>query len=85
VISKLEHSLREKVCSGNSPVTCSIGAVTFSKPPVSADEALKAAEGVMYKVKREGKNAVAFHILDASPSDAVDPGAAGDRRQVARS
>ncbi len=85
VISKLEQSLREKMHSGNSPVTCSIGSVTFSKPPVSADEALKAADGVMYKVKREGKNAVAFHIMDASASDAVDPGAAADRRQVARS
>jgi diguanylate cyclase (GGDEF)-like protein len=84
VISKLEQSVREKVHSGNSPVTCSIGAVTFSKPPVSVDEALKAADGVMYKVKKQGKNAVAFHILDASASDAVDPGAAREGQQVAR-
>jgi diguanylate cyclase (GGDEF)-like protein len=85
VISKLEQSLREKMRSEISPVTCSIGAVTFSKPPVSADEALKAADGVMYKVKREGKNAVAFHILDTSPSDPVDPGSARGRPHVARS
>jgi hypothetical protein len=38
----------------------------------------------MYKVKKQGKNAVAFHILDASASDAVDPGAAREGQQVAR-
>jgi diguanylate cyclase (GGDEF)-like protein len=85
VISKLGQSLREKMVKGGPPVTCSIGAVTFSKPPVSADEALKAADGVMYKVKREGKNAVAFHILDTSGSDAVEAGAAGDGGRVVRS
>jgi diguanylate cyclase (GGDEF)-like protein len=81
VISKLEHHLREKMRSGSSPVTCSIGAVTFSKPPVSVDEALRAADGLMYKVKREGKNAVAFHILDASAGEAVEPGTSREKRQ----
>jgi diguanylate cyclase (GGDEF)-like protein len=82
VISKLDQSLREKMRSGGSPVTCSIGAVTFSKPPVSADEALRAADGVMYKVKREGKNAVAFHISDAPASEALQPGSSGEKREV---
>jgi diguanylate cyclase (GGDEF)-like protein len=85
VISKLGQSLREKMVNGGPPLTCSIGAVTFSKPPLSADEALKAADGVMYKVKREGKNAVAFHILDTAGSDAVEAGPARDRRQAPRS
>ena len=42
-------------------VTCSIGAVTFQSSPTGADHALRIADRLMYEVKNNGKNNVAFH------------------------
>lgn len=39
------------------PVTCSIGAVTFREPPTPA-ELLARADGLLYDVKRSGRNSV---------------------------
>ncbi len=60
VIGKIRPLLRETLDSAGFPVTCSIGAVTFLRPPSSADEAVKAADHLMYQVKSQGKDAVAF-------------------------
>jgi diguanylate cyclase (GGDEF)-like protein len=46
------------------PVTLSIGAVTFLRPPSSVDEAVHAADVLMYDVKNGGKNA--FRLETAS-------------------
>ncbi|WP_420473743.1 GGDEF domain-containing protein [Noviherbaspirillum sp. ST9] len=40
------------------PVSFSIGAAAFDKPPHNADAALKAADAVMYEVKKHGKDDV---------------------------
>ena len=60
VIGKTRQLLRESLDAAGFPVTCSVGAVTFQQPPSSADEAVKAADHLMYQVKSQGKNAVAF-------------------------
>ncbi len=44
--------------------SCSIGAVTFLSAPGTAEEALKAADRVMYDVKRQGKAGVAHYVAD---------------------
>jgi diguanylate cyclase (GGDEF)-like protein len=44
------------------PVTYSIGVVTFDAPPASVDEMLRAADELMYTVKRLGKNSVRHHV-----------------------
>jgi len=63
-ISKLTHRLSESLRAGGKGVTCSIGAVTFKKPPGNADEAMRAADALMYEVKRKTKNNVAFRVVD---------------------
>ncbi|MGB5063890.1 MAG: GGDEF domain-containing protein [Candidatus Competibacter sp.] len=60
VIGKTRQLLRESLDAAGFPVTCSVGAVTFQQPPSSADEAVKAADHLMYQVKNQGKDAVAF-------------------------
>lgn len=47
-------------------ITCSVGAVTFDQAPENADEAVRAADGLMYRVKYNGKNSVAFGRFDPS-------------------
>lgn len=52
-------------------VSCSIGVVTFLNPVTLPEQALAAADQLMYEVKRGGKAAVAFRVL----GEAVRPDA----------
>jgi diguanylate cyclase (GGDEF)-like protein len=72
-ISKLTRRLQESLRAGGKPVTCSIGVVTFKKLPGNADEAMKAADALMYEVKRKARNDVAFRVVDGSAAEAVLP------------
>ena len=72
-ISKLTHRLQESLRAGGKPVTCSIGVVTFKKLPGNADEAMKAADALMYEVKRKTRNDVAFRVVDGSATEGVLP------------
>lgn len=47
-------------------VTCSIGAVIFRELPISADEAVAAADRLMYDAKRGGKNTLVVGIYSRS-------------------
>jgi len=80
VISNLTRQIHEAVTAGRSPVTCSIGVVTFFEPPVSARSILAAADALMYEVKRNGKSAIAYKVLREA---AQSPAAAG-RSNTAR-
>src|SRR5581483_7437468 len=53
VLGKLLEAL-SALRAGSTPITCSVGAVTFEQPPEDADEAIRAADGLMYKVKYSG-------------------------------
>jgi diguanylate cyclase (GGDEF)-like protein len=67
VVAKLRPALLE--ASGNEalPVSFSAGVVTFLEPPQTADEAIAAADRLMYSVKGSGKNRTAFQrVGDAS-------------------
>ena len=63
-LAKLRGRLRESLHVNGAAVTCSIGAVTFKKPPRNADEAMRAADALMYEVKRKARNDVAFRVFD---------------------
>jgi len=52
-------------------VTCSIGAVTFRKTPTATGDALRVADRVMYEVKNNGKNGVAFHDWNERDTAAI--------------
>lgn len=44
------------------PVTLSIGAVTFRKPPDSVDRMLKTADALMYAAKHDGKSRIRHEV-----------------------
>jgi diguanylate cyclase (GGDEF)-like protein len=67
LISKQRQRLRETLASAGFDATCSIGVVTFHQPPATADDALRAADGLMYKVKAGGKNGTAFEESGVPP------------------
>ena len=66
LIAKVRSALQQAFDRERSAVTCSIGCVTFKQPLPSADGAIKAADNVMYKVKKQGKNAVAFEVFSSN-------------------
>lgn len=60
VILKARQALRQVFAGEAYAITCSIGAVTFSRPLPDAGAALRRADALMYEVKGLGKNAVEF-------------------------
>jgi len=61
VMDKLTSIVSQKV-SARWPVTLSAGALTFLSAPESWDAMVKAADALMYRAKRDGKNKVAFDV-----------------------
>lgn len=57
-ISRVQNTLLETVSQRKWPVTFSIGAVTFIKPPASVEEMIERADNLMYFAKQNGKNMV---------------------------
>lgn len=59
-IDKLHEKLSDAALEGNRPVSFSIGAVTFIKPPDSVDEMIRIVDNLMYSAKAGGKNRVLY-------------------------
>lgn len=70
VMDKIASGLRSAITTDRWQVTCSIGVVTFRAPAVSATAALAAADELMYEVKRQGKGAMTFRVLETGDRDA---------------
>jgi diguanylate cyclase (GGDEF)-like protein len=62
VLNRLRAELLEAMQKEGYPVTFSVGAVTFLKPPESVKAMVQAADDLMYQVKHEKKNAVRFEV-----------------------
>jgi diguanylate cyclase (GGDEF)-like protein len=64
VIDKARRALAAALHAERTEVGCSIGAVSFATPPPRPMDALRAADDLMYTVKAQGKNAVAYAQRD---------------------
>ena len=78
VVSKLRNALNKAFVHERSAVTCSIGCVTFRAPLPSAEDAIHAADSLMYEVKNASKNAVIFAVFDHQTGKTAQPTAAAD-------
>ena len=58
VLGRVRLVLAEAAVETESPVTVSMGAATFSRPPASVDEMLRVADRMLYEVKAAGRNDV---------------------------
>ncbi len=56
VCSHMQQQLLASMTAHGWPITFSAGAVSFTMPPQSADEAISIADTLMYEVKARGKN-----------------------------
>ena len=62
VLIKLRSRLIETMMEHSWPVSCSIGAATFVQPGMSIEEMLGVADGLLYEVKRNGKNCIRHEV-----------------------
>lgn len=60
VIEKTHLQLMKEIGLHNWPIGFSIGVITFPIPPKKADEAIRFADNLMYRVKKAGKNNILF-------------------------
>jgi diguanylate cyclase (GGDEF)-like protein len=60
VLTKLHDDALNQMQQNNWPITFSLGALTCNTVPSSTDELIKMADALMYQVKRNGKNAIAY-------------------------
>lgn len=64
VIGKIQKILMEEVRKNKWPISFSIGVVTSFKGVNTIDEIVKAADKIMYSVKKNGKNNVKYHSME---------------------
>jgi diguanylate cyclase (GGDEF)-like protein len=69
LLAELSGTLADEMTRQSWPVTFSIGAVTFLRPPASADEMLRRVDELMYRVKREGKAGIRHAVFPEMPGD----------------
>lgn len=62
VLSKIQQGLLIEMRKSGLPVTFSIGAITFTATPDTANELIKMADDLMYTVKNNGKNAIQYSV-----------------------
>ncbi len=62
-VEKIKNRLTKVMKAHQWPVTFSFGMVTFNEPPSSVDQIITIADGLMYDVKKRGKNGVRSEIF----------------------
>ena len=64
VIPKIHNILTDEMRLNGWPVTFSIGVLTCLDAQIPMDELVKRADGLMYFVKRNGKDAIAYEVFE---------------------
>jgi diguanylate cyclase (GGDEF)-like protein len=70
VAAKLTNDLPEALAAVAPGLTCSIGVVTFREDMPVMEEAIRAADALMYQAKREGKGTVKFGVVGDAGAEA---------------
>ena len=81
VLARIHALLGEEMSGQGWPVTASIGAATFVRPPLDVDLMIHQVDALMYAVKRRGKNH--FDHVAVSEAEAAGAGAGGAERRTA--
>lgn len=62
LLERLRSSMEEMFKETRCPITASIGAVSYTRPPVEIEELVRQADDAMYVAKAEGKNRIILRI-----------------------
>jgi diguanylate cyclase (GGDEF)-like protein len=61
-VPKIQNVLMNEMRRNKWPVTFSIGVLTYRNGPITTDELIKKADELMYSVKKNDKNAIAYAV-----------------------
>jgi diguanylate cyclase (GGDEF)-like protein len=64
--SKSHRHALEVIASHGWPIGMSIGVAVFERAPATVDDAIRAADALMYRVKAKGKNEILCELSDPS-------------------
>jgi diguanylate cyclase (GGDEF)-like protein len=73
-IERIREKLSSDVQKHGWPVTFSVGVVTFMRPPIDVNEAIRIADSLMYTAKNSGKNKIEFRVLGQTNSGTIPAG-----------
>jgi diguanylate cyclase (GGDEF)-like protein len=79
LLERIRTNFTALMASKQWPVTLSIGAMTFPKPPRDVDAMVRCVDELMYRAKKGGKNRI---VHQAEPG--AEPSKAVERRATAR-
>ena len=63
MFGRIHDELTKTAANGGWPIGFSVGVAVFSSIPGNIDDALKAADDLMYRVKKAGKNSLVYETL----------------------
>ena len=63
IFGKLHQLLLDRMQREAWPIGFSIGVAIFEQPPDTGDEVIKAADRLMYEVKRSAKNSIRYRVV----------------------
>lgn len=64
VLGKIENAVMRELKKIESPVTLSIGVVTFKSPPATVDDLIRRADTLMYQAKLMGKHQTVYFEVE---------------------
>ena len=82
-VEKLRAALRTELAARGWPVTASVGVVTLRRAPRGAEDVLAIADGLMYEVKRAGKDAASYAVFDGESAGGSQAPRRGHQRGTA--
>ena len=72
IFGKIRDNLLQEMNRRGWPVTFSIGVAIYLTPPGTVDEMIMNPDGLMYSVKKNGKNAIKVRVYGGAPSESAD-------------
>ena len=84
VLARLQERLAQEMARKGWPVTLSIGAVTFLRPPPDVDLMIRRADALMYAAKRKGRVRIEHAIVHDALDHEEEQREWMDRRATAR-
>jgi len=82
-VTKIRDDLRRSLAAETLKVSFSIGAITFLESTPSANDAIKAADTLMYEAKRSGKGVALFRVV-GEPAEKPHPPTSVKHLQLSR-
>jgi diguanylate cyclase (GGDEF)-like protein len=83
-LTKLREALLREVGEAEVPVTYSVGAATFVRPPEDVDAMVRRVDALMYGVKRGGKDRIQHEVVDEPTAGAPENPPSNERRAAVR-